>query len=402
MNHEERLIVLPSLRAPLLPDGRVIVTRKFLEGMAEYAAHWDGPVQAVLEPCAAATDNLDNVTVVPAELPFDLHVLAFDDERIAERIAAAAVVLGGADHRQNHLAGLCRKLGTAYVVNTEYSLQTRKQIAAAEERNPLRRWRRYVWESGQERAVLRSIDQAAGVQCNGLPTYAAYRDRNPRTLLYFDTRTTADLLPDEESLAARLAPLVGGAPLRLLFSGRLIAMKGADHLPRFAAELRRRGVPFVLTICGAGALEAAVRKEVAESDLAGKVIFKGALDFKTQLLPLVKREIDLFVCPHRQGDPSCTYLETLACGVPIVGYANEAWSGLAALGDFGSVVPLDDPAALARAVARLHDDRETLARRSLAAWQFAVDHTFEQTFLRRIEHLRQCASIESRQVASVE
>src|SRR5207244_5866920 len=90
---------------------------------------------------------------------------------------------------------------------------------------------------------------------------------------------------------------------------------------------------------------------------------------------------------------SCTYLETLACGVPIVGYSNEAWGLLLSTADVGRAAPLDEVVGLARAVAALHAERETLARLSLQAWEFAKAHTFEKTFAARIEHLRECAGL---------
>jgi colanic acid/amylovoran biosynthesis glycosyltransferase len=395
MWHNDQLLVLPSLEGVRKNDGRIVVTQKFIDGMAEYARLWDGPVKAILEPAKGTTNNLDNKAVVPASLPFGLELMSFRDRRMQAELAASAVVLGGTHYRQNHLAAACRKAKTKFVVNTEYTLATREQIAATEEWNPLRRWRRAWWERSQEKANVAAIRAAAGVQCNGLPTYQAYRGLNENAMLYFDTRTTADMLPDEEQLESRLARLLQGEPLRLVFSGRLIAMKGADHLPPFAAELRRLGVPFTFSICGAGDLEDGMRTALAHYDLCSEVLFHGTLDFKTQLMPHLQQECDLFICPHRQGDPSCTYLETLACGVPIVGYANEAWTGLMEMAGCGRKVSMDDFRLLALAVARLHEDRETLAKLSLKAWDFAKQHTFEQTFARRIEHLRQCAGLEA-------
>lgn len=395
MSHRERLVVLPSLQAVVEADGRVVVTQKFVEGMREYAKQWHGPVTAVVEQTTERSNNLDNMTVVPAALEFGLEVMSFRDPRLAQLVAGAAIVLGGTDYRQNHLAALCRAYGTPWVVATEYTLTTRKQIIAAETSNALVKWRRYWWERRQEAANRSSVRSATGVQCNGTPTYLDYREINEDAMLYFDTRTTYEMLPDQDRLERRLASLVSGEPLRLVFSGRLIGMKGADHLPSFAAELRRLGVPFTLDICGAGDLDEGLRAAITRLDLYGQVRFRGCLDFKTQLMPLLQDEVDLFICPHRQGDPSCTYLETLACGVPIVGYANEAWSGLLDLSGCGRQVTLDDYKLLASAVARLHADRDTVAKLSLKAWDFAQDHTFEATFARRIEHLRDCAGVSS-------
>jgi hypothetical protein len=99
------------------------------------------------------------------------------------------------------------------------------------------------------------------------------------------------------------------------------------------------------------------------------------------------------VCCHRQGDPSCTYLETFACGVPIAGYANEAFLGLLARANVGESVAIDDVTGLASLIERIARP-ESLPAYELkcrAALALATEHTFEATFERRIEHLRTVA-----------
>jgi glycosyltransferase involved in cell wall biosynthesis len=120
---------------------------------------------------------------------------------------------------------------------------------------------------------------------------------------------------------------------------------------------------------------------------------KGVLDFRTELAPLVRDEVDLFVCPHVQGDPSCTYLETFACGVPMVGYDNEAFGGLMTYVDAGWRVPLGDPEAMASAILALDRDRAAIVAKARAARDFAREHTFEATCRRRMEHLRSCMTV---------
>jgi glycosyltransferase involved in cell wall biosynthesis len=173
-----------------------------------------------------------------------------------------------------------------------------------------------------------------------------------------------------------------------VFSGRLIRMKGADHLPLVAAELNRRQIPFEMTICGDGVLADSMRQQIASLGLSSCVRMPGVLDFATELVPFVKRKDDVFVCCHRQGDPSCTYIETMSCGVPIVGYENEALGGMLRRVPAGIGVPMDDVAALADALARLHADRATLAAMSRRALEFAAENTFEETVRKRMEHLR--------------
>ncbi|MEE4298815.1 MAG: glycosyltransferase, partial [Pseudomonadales bacterium] len=152
--------------------------------------------------------------------------------------------------------------------------------------------------------------------------------------------------------------------------------------------LKQRGIAFEFHICGDGSQADFIRQEVQRYGLEGDVVLHGALDFKAELLPLIRNEVDLFVCCHRQGDPSCTYLETMACGVPIVGFLNEAFEGLLELGDFGHGVPIDDVRALADLIVELDHSRNRIAELSRNALAFSREHSFERTFARRIEHMR--------------
>ena len=215
-----------------------------------------------------------------------------------------------------------------FIYITEYSLKTRLQVVRSGVRNPVIALKRQLWELNQERKQRKTVRLASAIQCNGTPTFEAYRSLNSDALLYFDSRITERLLISDNELAARAQAVKRGDPLRIIFSGRLISMKGADHLLKVAAELRRLGVPFELTICGGGELEPVVKADIVRLHLSDCVKLAGILDFRDELVPLTKHETDLFLCCHRSGDPSCTYLEVLSCGVPIVGYDNDAFRGI--------------------------------------------------------------------------
>ena len=398
------LLLLPSLRADKDASGRVRLTGKFITGVEAFQSRWAGPVRVVMEPRPGATENLDDVLVDPASLPWKIDVMRYEGDRFERLLSQAGIILGGLGHRQNGIAERASQLGVPFVTTAEYSLPTRLQIADAEARpgsvGRLRRLRRGAWERGQERANLRSVTAAAGVQANGAPTYEAYAPHNERTLLFFDTRTRgADVLADAE-LEARLRRVRSGEPLRLAFSGRLDPMKGVRHLPALAAALRERGVPFSLAICGEGQDAERIRTEIAEADLGDRVRMLGVLDFHRELVPFMKSEVDLFVCPHLQGDPSCTYLETLACGVPIAGFANDAWVGILDRVPAGWRAPLGDGAALAERVACAHRHRGILAERSREALAFARCHTYERAFDARVGHLRALLGATPKRAAS--
>jgi colanic acid/amylovoran biosynthesis glycosyltransferase len=393
MNIDTVLKLVPSLRAGRLPDGRVILTRKFIEGVAEFRKLWPGSVDVYMECSPNLYSNMDEIPVQPEDLPFRIHLLSF--EEIEQAIVAnkvAVVLLSLDDCRQSGFGAVCRRNGVASAYIAEYSLATRKQIVEANTSNPLKRLRRKVWETAEERKRRAAVARASGIQCNGTPTYESYRNISSDALLYFDTRVTPDLLPPVHEIIRKHSPgmrLPG--PLRLLYSGRLTASKGAEHLMEVASELRNQNVDFHLSICGDGDLKPSLAERIEGARLSRYVALKGVLDFRTQLVPFVKSDIDLFICCHPQGDPSCTYLETMSCGVPIAGYANEAFEGIVKHSGCGWAVPVNQPAALSDKIGQLSRNPESLLEMSLASVAFARDHTFDKTFARRIDHLRRIA-----------
>ena len=383
------LVLLPSLRATVVGE-RIELTGKFSSGVQAYVDAWDGPVRVVMEPTPSASINLDNEAVDTTLLPYTLEVMDYDDPSLDAFLRDAAVVHGSVGYRQNDLPKRCAAMGVPFVTSSEYTLQTRLQIADAETKSSVRRARRRWWERGQERANRAAVRVATGIQCNGTPTYEAYAEISPSPLLYFDTRTRTEDVLSDDALAQRLARVTNGDPLRLAFSGRLDPMKGAQHLIPFARRLKALGVRFTLAICGGGSLADALRDELRGNPIR-EVDMKGVLDFQSELVPFIKSEVDLFVCPHVQGDPSCTYMETMACGVPIVGFDNEAFQGIIDRNAVGWLSPLGDVDALATRVARIDQMRSILAERARIALGVAREHTYEATFARRVAHLREHA-----------
>jgi colanic acid/amylovoran biosynthesis glycosyltransferase len=388
------LVVVAQLATVASDEGRFVLTKKFVEGMTFYANAWDGPVTALMPVAESGSDNLDNVVVDAKTLPFEVKTIsAQDPARLARDLRGAGVVLGGPFWWLRGLSRICARVGVPSVYNTEYSLLTRLQIVLSNPDSRLRQLKRSLWEVNEElRHYRREIALADGVQCNGTPTYDAYRGLTRSPLLYFDTRVFDGEVATDDALARANARRLRREPLRLAFSGRLNAMKGAGDLVEVAAELDRRGVPFKMDIYGDGPLAATMRDDLARRRLDDRVKLGGVLDFHSQLLPTMRDEVDLFVCCHPQGDPSCTYLETMSAGVPIVGYANDAFAGLVRERPIGWSVPRGDARRMAGEIARLAEDRQGLAARASASLTFARTHTFEQTFRRRIDHLAAIAA----------
>ena len=372
--------------APVIEQGRTLrLDTKFVEGMRAHCALWPGPVACVLRRGAGAVPfGADHD---PARLGFDLHLLDPDQPIGAAQMHGVRMVFAAADDAQAlDLGPLARAHGAGLVYSLEYTLGTRLQIVRLD---PARNWPRkswsMLWNLRQERRRRAALRAADGVQANGYPAFDAYATLNRAAMLYLDGRMTPALMATPAEMAARAERLASGAPLRLIHSGRLEPMKGAQDLLPVMAALRAMGVQASLDIYGAGSLRGAIADGLGA--FGGAVRLHDPVDFETVLVPVSRREADVFLSCHRQSDPSCTYLEAMGCGLAVAGYDNRMWARLAAEAGAGQVVQMGRVQALARAIADWNRDRAALADAAARGLAFAQAHDFPTEFKARMDHL---------------
>jgi colanic acid/amylovoran biosynthesis glycosyltransferase len=392
---EKRLVVISPLAAGIVGSGKIILTQKFVDGMAAFQRFWNGPILHVCEPAVEVGDSLDNIEIEESNSSFQTSCVTLSAGSLNRLLTSNSVVLTTVGEKYNMVSRICRARDIPCIYVTEYNLKTRNEIAGLYQRNPLHGIWSKLRQVEQEFKQRKAISISSGVQCNGLPTFEAYRTVAPSSLLFFDSRIEPDMLVSDDQLAFNSQHRHQSSPIRLVFSGRLSRIKGVDDLPAVAAHLCRMRVPFEMHICGEGEYSAKLDQQITESDLRAFVKLTGTLDFKKELMPFVAKNADIFICCHRQGDPSCTYLETMACGVPIVGYANDAFQSLARYSGVGWVTPMGDPLAMATQIANLYGDLTRIDKACRDARVFAGDHTFGATFKRRADHIKQVANISS-------
>ncbi|MDJ0675579.1 MAG: glycosyltransferase family 4 protein [Calothrix sp. MO_167.B42] len=362
--------------------------KKFLDEMVEFSALWPGNMRVFVEQDKNKREVLETVTVNPQELPFNLEIISADRLGPGTFSQNASIVYVSAAHKYTNISKYCQIAKIPSIYYSECTLKTRQQIKTLSTNNPILRLRRNLWEKNTEKKYIKAIKLANGFHANGTPTYDVYRQINSNSLLYFDNRVPRSLLAKNEDIQAKAKYLCDrNQPLRLCFSGRLIKIKGAEHLIDIAQELRKLRVPFQMFICGDGELKDKMQSQIATRGLENFVQLMGNLNFHSQLIPFIKHNIDLFVCCHRQGDPSCTYLETMSCGVPIIGYANEAFSGVVKCSEAGWLIDMNAPKLMAQKIAELNNNRQMIKQMSFKALDFASQHYFEATYEKRVNHL---------------
>jgi len=175
----------------------------------------------------------------------------------------------------------------------------------------------------------------------------------------------------EAAFSERPARHGGDAPLIVSVS-RQSPRKGLDILIRALALLREQGVEFRAELVGGGPMLAAHEALVSELGLGGRVSFPGRVD---DVLPYL-RGCEVFVLPSTTEDSGAvSVLEALQAGAPIVSTDVDGLTEDLTDEHDALLVPPADPAALARAIARLLADPEL--RRSVSR---AARSTYEARF----------------------
>lgn len=368
------LLIITSMPIGKDNKGNYLVSKKFISGINCYLEFWPGNITVISKTGDLCANFMDASAFHPDELPFKIknHLNPCEYDLVLASLEASFATV----------ASLCHTADTPIIYISEFTYETQKQIMYAETTSLILRYKKLWWLWRMNKQLRQAVEIADGIQCNGTPTYEVYRHMNRSPLLFFDSRMSESMLASREEISTKLN---SNKPLRLAFSGRLIKIKGVDHLIELARILVERGMAFSLDICGEGALSSSLKEQIQLYQL-NMISLKGNLDFKTVLVPYFKTSVDLFICPHVQGDPSCTYLETLSCGIPIIGYENEAFKGIVNYSKTGWLVPLNDPKALAEKILMLDKRRDLIQEASFAALEFAKQHTLEKTFKKRTDH----------------
>jgi colanic acid/amylovoran biosynthesis glycosyltransferase len=215
---------------------------------------------------------------------------------------------------------------------------------------------------------------------------------NRDMMLYLDTRMGPSLFASPEDMRRRRSRIKEGAPLRLINSGRLEPMKGAQDLVPIAGALRGKGLDFTLDIYGEGSLRNEIAHSIRDQGLGQSVFLHDPVDFESELVPICRTNADIFLSCHRQSDPSCTYLESMGCGLPVLGYRNRMLTGLLETVDAGWAVPLGDISAITEKIAALDKSRDEIAQCADRAAAFSQAHGFREEFRKRMHHLAALAA----------
>lgn len=207
-----------------------------------------------------------------------------------------------------------------------------------------------------DRVVCVSDAQAAKVVRAGVPEQSIVVIPNAIDSARFrDPEPTARL--ELENLFPHPVSRIVGAV------GRLSPEKGFTDLIDAAALIARRDLTVGFALFGDGLLEQALRARIVAHGLTDRFVLAGFRPDLDRLFP----HLDLLVqSSHTEGMPNVV-LEACAAGVPVVATAVGGTPEIVENSVTGHLVPVGDPATIARVVLRVLDDeahRRNLANRA--------------------------------------
>jgi glycosyltransferase involved in cell wall biosynthesis len=158
-------------------------------------------------------------------------------------------------------------------------------------------------------------------------------------------------------------------------------VKGVDVFIRAAAQLAADHPTASFHIAGQGEQRPELERLIAELGLANRVTLHGPVAD----VPAFLASLTVAVLPSHAEGMSNAVLEYMAAGRPVVATDVGANGRLLGGGEFGVLVPLDDPAALAAGIGRLLCDPITATRLATAARRHVREHYSRDAMRRRFE-----------------
>ena len=223
---------------------------------------------------------------------------------------------------------------------------------------------RLTWLKQFLKWALKTSDQVVAI--------SSYTAREIAELVHVPVRVIPYGLGFAESLARSRQQRMPSGSFLILYVGNLIPRKGV----RFLIDALHRlppTIPAQLLILGEGTDRPTLEAQVRELGLNGRVSMPGRVPESD--LHRAFHEASVLVLPSivdQRGDTEglgVVLLEALAYRIPVIGSAIGGITDIISDGETGLLVPPEDPAAIAAAIARVATDPALAERLALAGSQ---------------------------------
>jgi glycosyltransferase involved in cell wall biosynthesis len=350
---------------------------------------------------------------------FDVHVACFHAEGAwLPRVRACAPVTEFPIHgfgrpattaRLVSFARWCRRLGIQVVQTCDLYANVFGLIGSALARVPVRLGSRRELNPDKRASQLRLQRVAYGaahrVIANSPAAARQLLDESVPAGRISIIPNGVDLHHDPCHAGTRPATAAGGAR-RIITVGNLRPEKAHDTLLEAVARVAGTHRDVRVQIVGDGPCRAALETLAERRGISDRVEFLG----HREDVPSLLAASDLFVLASRSEAFPNAAVEAMAAGVPVIASATGGLLDLIDSARTGLLVPPDDPAALANAMAACLDRPSDAARRARAALrvvraQYSFDRmveSFETLYLAELEVRRPLGPAHARFGASLQ
>ena len=249
-------------------------------------------------------------------------------------------------------------------------------------------WKRWIKRNVVFPAFDRShrycLENSTLAVFQGQDVFNAYAKhcRNPLKLNHHIPVYAGDHISDEQ-LQAKLKSIAKGDPLKIVYAGRAIDMKGPLEWVDTLYELDKLGVKFEATWLGDGPMLDEVKARVAKLGVPG-LTFAGFVSDREAILGAL-RKAHVFLFCHNTLESARILGEALASGTPLVGFRTDYPADLVAEHGGGLLAPMGDVKGLAAIVCELDADRRQLAQIVESAARSGREFDREKLLHRRAE-----------------
>jgi glycosyltransferase involved in cell wall biosynthesis len=412
----ERDSILLVLPVPLRRDGagRLLVERQAANGLDRWAENFRRLVVACpLQPDASAADGGTVSDYVDADrlasrermeftpLPWADQLGTFlgtylpTREVLAEKIRSCeylSFAIGGLIGDWGNVAALeairQRRRFSVWTDRVEYQVVKGSHA----ERQGLRKVYRLLRDNLVMAPLMKQVQRHIIRKCDlglfhGLDCFHAYSPYCRNAHLVHNIHLKPEERIGPELLRRKLDRIRSGAPLRLLYAGRVAGMKGPLDWVRVMATLQARGLAFRASWVGDGPLFSEMRDEVERLNLSQTVELPGFVGDRRLLLEAV-RDSELFVFCHKTPESPRCLIEALMSGSAILGYGSSYPRDL--LGHLAGrlLVGNGDATGLAERIAYFDRHRDELAELVQSCYQLGANFSDRAVFQHRSSLIR--------------
>lgn len=368
------LLVIPSV--VLDDEGSLRVEADFLNDLRVYCKNFDEVILACPALTAEQNEGYIQRSALLDELPDNARYIRlpytyredthlshyFKTRKLLRDLIAGADYLLFAPHAPLDWPTLAAreafKMGRKYDV--EYAVDYHEFMRFKITSMPwgVRKLRKSILARRMKREADRYFSRSALAMLQGQELFDAYKHAAPNPQMMLNVQVRKGDHISEAQIREKVAEIRSGAPLKIVYSGRMNDRKGAID---WMKAINSAGCAVSATWFGDGPDRAGMES----LNEGGQVSFAGEVPRANVLSAM--RDAHMFLFCHKVPESPRCLIEALASGAPLVGYRSLYPESLIAQGGGGEFVPKGDWQALGSLISRLNHDRDRLAELVMAA-----------------------------------